>query len=94
MIGFGQAMGSLISPAIIQGVNGWRSSFFVIGVLPVLFFPFWLSGNYASPRLHSGISPAELAAIELDHRKHRGDKVSHSWSFKVNMATWLRHCAK
>lgn len=62
----GAAVGAIVSAPIVAALYvaaGWRWAFAAVGVLGLLWIPFWLAVNRALPRDHPAITPEELAHI-------------------------------
>ena len=64
----GANVGALITPILVPFITikfGWQASFYVLGVIGLLWVPFWLKW-YRSPEKHPKVSRAELALIQSD----------------------------
>jgi MFS transporter, ACS family, hexuronate transporter len=64
----GTNIGALITPLIVPWFVawwGWQGAFIATGLLGFLWLVWWLA-NYATPDVHAGVVPAELALIQSD----------------------------
>jgi ACS family hexuronate transporter-like MFS transporter len=64
----GANVGALLTPIVVPYITvkfGWQSSFYVLGVIGLLWVPFWL-WLYRNPKEHPKVSEAELRLIQSD----------------------------
>ena len=80
-------VGGAVSPLLVvplQQAFGWRISFYVFGVVGVLWAAIWFLWFRDTPRAKAGTSPAEIAEVESDagHVSGAGHRLPWSLAFK------------
>jgi MFS family permease len=69
----GTRMGGAITPPIVvalMGSVGWRQTFYLFGILGVIWAWFWWRWFRDEPSQHSDVNAAELALIEAGREDH------------------------
>jgi len=77
----GTRMGGAITPPIVVALMaavGWRRTFFMFGVLGVIWAWFWWRWFRDEPSQHPEVNPGELALIEANREVHAEDR-SFNW---------------
>jgi MFS family permease len=73
IIFMGSRLGGAITPLVVGPIiafSGWRQSFWIFGILGVIWCVFWLRWFRDDPEEHPGVDAAELALIRADSRPH------------------------
>jgi MFS transporter, ACS family, glucarate transporter len=78
----GTRMGGAITPPIVVALMaavGWRRTFFMFGMLGVIWAWFWWRWFRDEPSQHPEVNPGELALIEANREVHAEDR-GFNWS--------------
>lgn len=78
----GTRMGGAITPPLVVALMasiGWRQTFYLFGLLGVVWAWFWWRWFRDEPSLHPEVNPAELALIEAD-REAPAEHARFNWS--------------
>ena len=63
ILGFAFA-GLLVGSSNLSGMKGWESTFYIFGMIGVVWYPFWCYLAYENPMKHPYISKEELDIIQ------------------------------
>ena len=83
-------LGAAISPLIVVPIQvryGWRASFWLFGILGVVWAAVWFAWFRDSPAEKAGVTPAELREIGVDGSGAHGGL---PWSMAFRNATFWR----
>jgi MFS transporter, ACS family, glucarate transporter len=78
----GTRMGGAITPPIVvalMGAFGWRQTFYLFGLLGVVWAWFWWRWFRDEPSQHPSVNAAELALIESGREVH-GESAQFNWA--------------
>ena len=78
----GSAVGNVIAPPLIAGLTlsfGWRSAFFLPGLLGLLWLVVWL-WIYQLPQAHPGTTPEDLSLLSADNNSVPEVTAPKRWS--------------